>query len=318
MPAPRSPSYPNISLSDAIAKASQIYQKENMSTMTPEVAAEAMGYTGINGASLKTIAALKKWGLLEGRAEDLRLTTDAQTLSIDEPGSQDYREALARSAAAPEVFGEISKQFPSGASERNIAVFLQKNGFQPDAASTVAKHFKETLALVSGGGAHYTGGEDQQEQSVKLSQHADPARPRPPIRYPTDYPASPPSGGGGYESRSVGDANAPYRITMNGTKLHIEADVDLAGLLTLKQMLEGYEKILTLLATPSGQAVRPPWAGKSFSQGDEVPATGLYSVYHLSHLSASPSDNQVALKAGDKFPTCENCDMQGTRYEFLG
>ncbi len=305
MPPSRSPSYPNISLVDAISKARQIYQKENMSTMTPEVAAEAMGYTGINGASLKTIAALKKWGLLDGRADGLRLTADAQSLSIDDPSSADYHAALARCAASPEIFGEINKQFPSGASERNIAVFLQKNGFQPDAASTVAKHFKDTLALISGGGTPFSSGEDQPESATHIQVES---RPRP-VSVPRNYggEALSPSAG------PIGEAAAPFRITMNGTKLHIEADVDLAGLQTLKQMLEGYEKILKLLATPVGQIARPEWADKTYAPGETVPVDGMWDVTHHGHLGDGPKE----FHKGERFTSCGECaDRSAVRYTY--
>src|SRR5881409_3213015 len=85
----RSPRYPNVSLPDAISKAKMIYNKEHMSPLTPQVAAEAMGYSGLNGASLKMISSLKKYSLLEGRGDDVRLTKDAQTLIIEDSSSPD-------------------------------------------------------------------------------------------------------------------------------------------------------------------------------------------------------------------------------------
>ena len=50
-------------------------------------------------------------------------------------------------------------------------------------------------------------------------------------------------------SETIGTATAPFRIVMNGNKLHIEADVDLKGLQLFKQMLNGYEMMLKLLET---------------------------------------------------------------------
>lgn len=163
----RSPRYPNLSLSEAIAKAKAIYSKEHMSAMTPQVAAEAMGYNGINGSSLKTISSLKKYGLLDGRGDDVRLTKDAQTLIIDDPASPDYKSAISRCAMAPEIYAEIRQQFPGVASDRNISVYLEKQGFKPDAAAAVAKNYRDSMALVSADSAQYgeredDGGEDKE------------------------------------------------------------------------------------------------------------------------------------------------------------
>lgn len=49
------------------------------------------------------------------------------------------------------------------------------------------------------------------------------------------------------QAETIGTASAPFRITMNGTKLYIEADVDLKGLQLLKHVLKSYEDVLALL-----------------------------------------------------------------------
>jgi len=313
MAAPRSPRYPNISLNEAMARAKAIYEKEHMSTMTPTVAAEAMGYKGISGASLKTISSLKKYGLLDGRGDDVRLTKDAQTLAIDDPSSDDYQDALARAAFAPEIFQEIRKQFPGVASERNISVYLEKQGFRSDAALTVAKYYKDSLALVGEGPASYSGS-DNAEPPMKSA--VESARPRAPVRFfgGGDAISFLPTGGRyEQETRPVGDAAAPYRITMNGTKLHIEADVDLAGLQTLKKMLEGYEKILTLLGTAVDQIARPEWADKAYKSGETVPVDGIWAVTHQGHAGVAAQE----YRKGQRFMSCDECeDRNAVRYTY--
>src|SRR4051812_12661715 len=112
----RSPRYPNIPLSEAIARAKAVYAKEHMSPLSPAVAAEAMGYAGLNGASLKTISSLRKYGLLEGRGDDVRISKDAQTLILDSRGTPEYDAALRRAAQNPELFVELKNQFPGVAS----------------------------------------------------------------------------------------------------------------------------------------------------------------------------------------------------------
>ncbi len=316
MAAPRSPRYPNISLSEAITRARLIYEREHMSTMTPPVAAEAMGYKGISGASLKTISALKKYGLLDGRADDVRLTKDAQTLIIDDPSSAEYIQALVRAASGPEIFVEISKQFPGHASERNISVFLEKQGFRSDAAATVAKFYKDSQALVSGAPAQYHGGEEPIEAAVNTV--SDQPRRHPSIRFAGGgegipvanhrYDAAP------ERVQPVGDLGAPFRITMDGKKLHIIADVDLNELQVLKQMLDSYEGMLRLLRAPAGQAVKPEWADKVFAPGETVPASGIYAPQHDGHSGY----DRVQYNQGQRFMSCDECaDRNAVRYTYV-
>ncbi len=254
----RSPRYPNVSLNEAIQKARAIYEREHMSPLTPQVAAEAMGYSGINGASLKTISSLKKYGLLEGRGEDVRLTKDAQTLIIDDPKAKDYIDAIRRSALNPEIYSEINRQFQMGGSERNIAVYLEKQGFKPDAAKNVAQNYKETMALVSDGGEAYDGSEDDTVMDTQPGRTA----PAPAVAQQLQTAAMPAAG-----------SDMPFTIVMRGKQLEILANVDLAGLQQLKQLLDHYETILKLmeqpLVPPMGRPIKPSLIGGAGLPSDE-------------------------------------------------
>ncbi len=224
----RSPRYPSIPLAEALSKARMIYDKEHMSALTPEVAAEAMGYKGLNGASLKVLSSLRRFGLLEGRGDEVRISTDAQTLIIDDPKSDEYRKALARTALIPEVFSDLRRQYPGKASERNIAVYLEKHGFKPDAAETVAKNYVETMALV-----------EDAETAYGDSEAPTAARPaEPQMTHPTVQ-----------HRRSIAEGPLPpMRVVQHGERLEIEAVVDLAELRKLKRLLDSYEQILIMMA----------------------------------------------------------------------
>lgn len=250
----RSPRYPNMSLGEAISRAKAIYEREHMSMMTPAVVAEAMGYKGVNGASLKSISALKRYGLLEGRGDDVRLTKDAQVLIIDSPDSPDYQQAIRRAATAPEVFADIAKQFGATGSERNIAVFLEKQGFKPDAAATVARNYKESLALVSQTQPAYSDDEQPEQSGANVSQAAESRQSNRPRFYGGGEPvsASPQgvssTGAVGQATVTVGDEATPFRVTLNGRRLDVVASaMDLASVQVLRKMLEQYEQILGAL-----------------------------------------------------------------------
>jgi hypothetical protein len=235
------PRFPIIPLGEALSRAKMIYEREHLSTLAPAAIAEAMGYKGLNGASLRMIGALRQYGLIEGRGEDAKISKDAQTLIIDDPSSPDYLAAVRRVALTPSVFSDLRKQFPGQASDRNIAIFLEKKGFKPDAAAEAAKNFKETMALVPADSQGYTEGDSDLPPGGAPMQTQAPESPRP-SRGGIDWNAAPLAPG------------QPVRVVMNGNHLDIHASVDLEGLKKLQAMLSKYQGILEMMAPDEEEA----------------------------------------------------------------
>ena len=145
----RSPNYPSISLTDAVEKARVLYEKENRRKMAREAIAEHLGYTGLNGASVSLISALSKYGLLEGRGDEIRVSDDAITILVDTPDSSDRQEALYRAATSPALFAELIRHFEGAVpSESTLRIYLQKNGFTPKAAQAAGQAFRETMGIL--------------------------------------------------------------------------------------------------------------------------------------------------------------------------
>src|ERR1700712_5719142 len=70
----RSPSYPQIGLREAVQRVKSVYDRDYRNVLTREVAAERLGYSGLNGKSLAVLAALGRFGLVEGRGDEVRVT----------------------------------------------------------------------------------------------------------------------------------------------------------------------------------------------------------------------------------------------------
>jgi hypothetical protein len=152
----RSPNYPSSSLADAIAKVRVIYQKDYKNKMARSVVAKHLGYNSINGASLTAISNLIKYGLLEGRGEDLQVTGEAVTILVEPEPSKERREALRRAALKPALFAQLHKHFgDSLPSVENLSAYLQRNGFNPTAASAATRAYRDTFNLVTSEEALY-------------------------------------------------------------------------------------------------------------------------------------------------------------------
>jgi hypothetical protein len=145
----RSPSYPSIGLKEAIEKAQAVYNKDYQNQVPRAVAAEHMGYASLNGKSLGVLAALLKYGLLEGRGDNTRVSDLALRIIAHGPGDTERAEAIRDAAARPELFAELDKRYPDGrGSDAAIRSYLLTQKFIPQAADSALRSYRETKTLV--------------------------------------------------------------------------------------------------------------------------------------------------------------------------
>jgi hypothetical protein len=145
----RSPNYPQIGLKEALQRVSSVYKRDYQSTLTRDLAAERLGYSGLNGKSLAVLAALGKFGLLEGRGEDTRVSDLAVRILAFPSGAPERLAALREAASRPELFGELDQRFASGqASDGSIRAWLVTRGFIPPAAEAAVRAYRETKQLL--------------------------------------------------------------------------------------------------------------------------------------------------------------------------
>lgn len=145
----RSPSYPAIGLKEAIEKAQAVYRSDYQNQVPREVAAKHMGYASLNGKSLGVLAALLKFGLLEGRGDNTRVSDLALRIIAHAPGEPERAESILEAAMRPELFAELDKRYPDGkGSDAAIRSYLLTQKFIPQAADNALRSYRETKALV--------------------------------------------------------------------------------------------------------------------------------------------------------------------------
>jgi hypothetical protein len=149
----RSPNYPQIGLKEAVHRVSSVYKRDYQAPLTRDLAAERLGYSGLNGKSLAVLAALGKFGLLEGRGEETRVSDLAVRILAFPPGSAERRAALREAASGPELFVELDQRFARGqASDGAIRAWLITRGFIPPAAEAAVRAYRETQQLLEAEG----------------------------------------------------------------------------------------------------------------------------------------------------------------------
>lgn len=149
----RSPNYPTIGLPEAIKRIKAVYQEERRNSMPSEVAVKHLGYVSMNGHARSVLSALRKYGLLVGTGDQLKLSDDAIAICVYPEGAPERSDAIKRAANKPEIFREILKDFPDGlGSDTNVrAKLIMKRGFTESAATTFIRALRETLQLADAG-----------------------------------------------------------------------------------------------------------------------------------------------------------------------
>jgi hypothetical protein len=141
----RSPGYPQIGLQKCIELAKRIYEGAHTGEIDSATLIGLMGYSAVSGQGLSAASALKKFGLIEGRGEKLKVT--ALALKILEPMSTEERqEAVKEAAMKPELYSEVLTRFGGKTpSDEVMRSFLIRNyEFAPTGADNFIKAFKET------------------------------------------------------------------------------------------------------------------------------------------------------------------------------
>lgn len=146
----RSPSYPSMSLRDAVDAVAKIEGQYRASPVDRTVAAKLIGYSALSGPANKALAALASYGLVEraGKGET-RVTSRARAI-IHADNDKERIENLLAAASEPDLFRELRERFEGipVPPEDGVVTYLNRQGFNPSAVGPAAKAFLQTMAYV--------------------------------------------------------------------------------------------------------------------------------------------------------------------------
>jgi hypothetical protein len=140
-----------------------VHEKEGTTEVPGEIVARALGNESLNGSARVKIASMKQFGLMDGRAEKLRLTDRAFQI-LESPDSGEVASAMAEAAYSPPLFADIHANKPE-ASDEAIAYWLRREkGFSADGAVRAIKAYRETTANVGLAFMGYNKGHEPEEK----------------------------------------------------------------------------------------------------------------------------------------------------------
>lgn len=145
----RSPSFPFISLREAVDRARAFFREEKQHAAPPRVAVTYWGYSSLKSSGgPRTIAALRAYGLMEGE-DDVCLTERALALLRDEAPAAEKQRLLQEVALLPSahrvVWDNFGADLPSDATLRSFLV--EKLGFNPDSVEGFLRNYRETIGF---------------------------------------------------------------------------------------------------------------------------------------------------------------------------
>jgi hypothetical protein len=246
----RSPSYPSIPLRQAVDLTGKIFKSCRTNVVSREVAAEAMGYSGLTGRSLSVIAALIQFGLLTKAGKgDVKVTQTAVDILHGE--ERDRNPALRKAGFSPQLFRDIHERFPEGIpSENAIRSFLIRQEFGDVAIGPAINAFMETYHALENIQESESHGDVTEEAAESVPSAISPddsimehtAQPVPTYIGRT-LPVIAEAVGRATSKREL-IPNEVYLDIRGSREVHVEGVLDYEGILDLEDKLKALKMIL--------------------------------------------------------------------------
>jgi hypothetical protein len=185
----RSPNYPSLSLPAAVEAVRKVYAKNHTHKADPVVVAKALGYGGLNGASLTTLSALKKYGLLDEVGKELKVSASALEILVDPKESLSRAKTIVAAASLPQLFADLQAEYgDSVPSDEILRAFMLKRGFAQSTVDAPIRAYRDTMAYAAEAKSVYDGAADEVEDVQEITDPIDERKDRDSTR-----PAAPPS-----------------------------------------------------------------------------------------------------------------------------
>jgi hypothetical protein len=148
----RGPSYPSLSLEEAVGKAREFWDAEKRSAAPVSAAARHWGYSVTSSSGKVVVAALLQYGLLEDSGSKdnrmVKLTPRALDILLDEVESPGRLKAIQDAARSPKIYSDLLAKWPPNElpSDQTIKFFLLRDkGFNEGSVVGFLKDFRGTL-----------------------------------------------------------------------------------------------------------------------------------------------------------------------------
>lgn len=154
----RSPSYPMLSLPEAIQRIKILWEKQRKNPVSAEVAMSTLGYKAVSGTARRVVSSLIQYGLLSeegsGANRMVRITDDGRAVAQLEPDDPQYMAAIRAAALRPKIFADMLVEWPETLpTDAQIKRHLTYDrDYNQDTVHDVIKSFRQTYEYAKLGG----------------------------------------------------------------------------------------------------------------------------------------------------------------------
>jgi hypothetical protein len=152
VPRGRSPSYPGIPLGEAVERARQAYAVLRTHSAPIKAFTDAWGYKSqITGPATSTVAALRKYGLLDQQGNGDSRTAKLSDLAVEIIMKEDPADAIRRAALHPPIFGEMWSMYATDVPPETALryEFVTNRGFTETGFLDFLRSYKETVSYAN-------------------------------------------------------------------------------------------------------------------------------------------------------------------------
>lgn len=142
----RSPNYPAIGLRESYQRTKQLWVKEKRTAVPADVAAKAIGYSGLSGPSRTVLAAMKKYGLVESDDKSVRVSELALRM-IHPANEQEEVKAFQEAALKPELFAQLFSTHQDASDDALRSYLITKLEFSETGARQLIKAYRDTIEV---------------------------------------------------------------------------------------------------------------------------------------------------------------------------
>ena len=144
----RSPNYPGVNLEEAIEAVNALYLKYHTGGFTPTDAGQAWGYNSASGPVRVKLAALRQYGLVEGKkGANPKISRRGQVLVIRTRSSNEYQDEVRQAALSPQLFNDLYENRREDADGALREYLLLEKNFSEDGATRLIDVYHATLNL---------------------------------------------------------------------------------------------------------------------------------------------------------------------------
>jgi hypothetical protein len=165
----RSPNYPRVSLPEAVELVKRVWSAEGKNKLNPEAVSQVLGFSGYHGSAQVVVSALRKYKLLEGRGDELRVSPQAINIIEAPKGSPQRAKALREAALGPKLFAELAEEYETVPSESTLRLALLNREFTRDAAEIAASSYRTTREFVATESEGYTPEQDETDEDTEVA-----------------------------------------------------------------------------------------------------------------------------------------------------